>query len=449
MGQSTEDKKDSLSSRLIAIRRDLHCYPESGWQEYRTSVRIIEHLEEWGVKYQFGKEILDPKIRRGCPNEQEDKKAIKRAVKETKRSDLIAKMEGGFTGVIARIEGEKRSSEKRPVFLLRFDMDANEIQECTSEEHRPYKEGFVSLHDGIMHACGHDGHVAIGLGVIKQLQENRDLFHAEIRILFQPAEEGVRGAAAFAKTNLTQGVDYMLSGHIGLNANRLGMFAAATTEFLATTKMKVSFYGKASHAGNCPQEGKNALAAACNATLNILGISRHSEGDSRVNVGALRADGPANIIPDYAELVLETRGSTNEVNQYMQKRVETICEGAAEMEGCKHKLEIIGEAGCASCNTELAAFVVQQAKANPFFDQIVDELEFHASEDVTELLNAVHGQGGKATYMLFGTSLSAPHHNDCFDFDEGVLEPAAELFFQCILELCKKKEISQLIPKKN
>jgi len=138
-------------------------------------------------------------------------------------------------------------------------------------------------------------------------------------------------------------------------------------------------------------------------------------------------------------MILETRGSTNEVNQYMQKQVETICKGAAVMEGCEQKLEVIGEAGCATCNTELAAFVVQQARTIPFFNQIIDELEFRASEDVTELLNAVHAQGGKATYMLFGTSLSAPHHNDRFDFDEAVLEPAAGLLFRCILELCKKR----------
>lgn len=439
MKQSMGEQNDAFSSNLIAIRRELHRYPELGWQEYRTTVRIIEHLEKWGVEYHFGKEIVDAELRRGFPDENNDKKAVKHAIKETGREDLIEKMAGGFTGVIAVIKGEKPRSLKAPTILLRFDIDANELQECMSEEHRPYQEDFVSQHSGVMHACGHDGHVAIGLGVIKQLQENRELFCGEIRVLFQPAEEEVRGAVAFAQTELTKGVDYMLSGHIGLKANRLGMLAVATTEFLATTKIKVTFYGKSSHAGNCPQAGQNALAAACNATLNILGISRHSEGISRVNVGTLCADGPTNVIPDYAILVLETRGSTDEVNQYMQKQVETICEGAATMEGCDYKIEIVGGAGCAQCNDELAEFVAEQASTIPFFKEVIDELEFSASEDVTELINAVSDNGGKATYMLIGSTLSAPHHNDHFDFDEAVLAPAAKLFFESILALCEER----------
>ncbi len=447
MNQSMEGKQDTFSSRLQKIRRELHRYPELGWQEYRTTVRIIEHLEGWGVRYRFGKEILDPNLRRGFPDKKEDEKSVKRAIAETGRGDLIETMRGGFTGVIAVIKGEKKSAGKEPVVLLRFDIDANALHECEKEEHRPYRDGFSSQHFGAMHACGHDGHVAIGLGVTQKLQEQRASFCGEVRILFQPAEEEVRGAVAFAKTELTEGVDYMLSGHIGLKADHSGILAVSVNEFLATTKMRASFYGKSSHAGNSPQAGQNALAAACNATLNILGIARHGEGISRVNVGTLCADGPTNVIPDYAVMVLETRGSTNEVNQYMKDQVELICEGAATMEGCEHELEVVGGAGCADCSRELAAFIAKQAEKIPFFNQIVDEMEFGASEDVTELLNAVSEQGGKATYMLFGSDLSAPHHNDHFDFDESVLEPAANLLLQGVLSLCElyeKKQSAQL-----
>lgn len=439
MKDSIQQQSDEFSNMLTKIRRELHRYPELGWQEYRTTVRIIEHLEQWGIEYHFGKEILDTELRRGFPDESVDKSAVERAIQETGRTDLINQMAGGFTGVVAVIKGRKTGILKPTTCLLRFDIDANELQECMQKGHRPFDDGFVSNHAGVMHACGHDGHIAIGLGVMKELQENRDLFCGEVRVLFQPAEEEVRGAVAFAGTGLTKGVDYMLSGHIGLKANRLGLLAASTTEFLATTKIKVSFYGKSSHAGNCPQAGQNALAAACNATLNILGISRHSEGISRVNVGTLRADGPTNVIPDYAVLVLETRGSTDEVNQYMLKQVETVCEGAATMEGCDYELKLVGGAGCAQCDKELSKLIAKKASTIPFFTTVVEELEFGASEDVTELMNAVCKQGGKATYMLFGTELSAPHHNDHFDFDETVLVPAVKLFFESILALCEER----------
>src|SRR5699024_2720502 len=135
-----------------------------------------------------------------------------------------------------------------------------------------------------MHASSHDAHTAMGLGLATMIAKSRKDFNGVIKLIFQPAEEGTRGAKSMVEADVVKGVDYFIAIHIGTGVPQ-HHFVAANNGFLATSKLDVTFNGTASHAGSKPEEGQNSLLAAAAAALNIYTISRHSDGMTRVNVG--------------------------------------------------------------------------------------------------------------------------------------------------------------------
>lgn len=122
---------------------------------------------------------------------------------------MARKMEG-YTGCVALFDSGKPGK----TIALRFDIDCVNVTETRSPEHIPNKEGFASINDGFMHACGHDSHITIGLGVALWIAQNKDKLTGKVKIVFQPAEEGVRGAAAIAQSGIIDDADYFASSHI-------------------------------------------------------------------------------------------------------------------------------------------------------------------------------------------------------------------------------------------
>ena len=127
-------------------------------------------------------------------------------------------------------------------------------------------------------------------------------------------------------------MDALLALHIGIHANS-GELVINPTEFLCSTKFDVEFMGRAAHAGLEPNAGSNALAAACIATTAMLGIARHRDGMTRINIGQLNGGSGRNVIPGHARLQGETRGASPALNDYMFGQVQQIVEGAAMMQG--------------------------------------------------------------------------------------------------------------------
>ncbi len=141
----------------------------------------------------------------------------------------------------------------------------------------------------MMHACGHDGHTAIGLGLAHTLKQFESGLHGVIKLIFQPAEEGTRGARAMVDAGVVDDVDYFTAVHIGTGVPA-GTVVCGSDNFMATTKFDAHFTGTAAHAGAKPEDGHNALLAAAQATLALHAIAPHSEGASRVNVGVCRQE---------------------------------------------------------------------------------------------------------------------------------------------------------------
>ena len=322
-----------------------------------------------------------------------------------------------------------------PVVALRVDMDANDLSEATEEKHRPFKDGFSSVNKGAMHACGHDGHTAVGLAVAEVLAGLKDELAGTIKLIFQPAEEGVRGAKAMMCKGVVDDVKYIVGMHLGVNLKKLGQVACRTEGFLATTKVDAAFTGTPAHAGAAPETGKNAILAACTATLNLHAISRHSQGASRINVGVIQGGSGRNVIPANSVIKVETRGATSDINEYVYAEAVRIIEAAAAMQGCKVSMQLMGGAAGCENDPELVERIRKVAERQKLLPEIMQAGNIGGSEDCTYFMEKVQKNGGQAAFVMVGTELAAGHHDSFFDFNEAALVPAIALMSGAAAEL--------------
>ncbi|SKA95158.1 amidohydrolase [Sporosarcina newyorkensis] len=425
ISEITENKKNLL----IKWRRDFHKYAESGWVEFRTASLIASRLSNWGYEVHVGRDVMDTHSRMGVPDQDYLDKHYHRAIQQGADPEWVSRLCNGFTGVVGILDTERPG----PTIGLRFDMDALDLQESSDDNHVPVKESFVSINDRMMHACGHDAHMSIGLGIASILAEIKDDLHGKVKFIFQPAEEGVRGAKSMVEAGVVDDVDIFISQHIGFGAE-LGEFVCSDLGFLATTKLNITFHGKAAHAGANPEEGNNALLAAATATLNMHAISAHSAGESRINVGVFHAGSGRNIIPNKAELQIETRGATTEINNYMFDRVRKIVEAAGDMYEVDTNIEEMGAAPTCSPNEDLLDILWKNAQTVEDIRKITTTFTSGGSEDATYMMSRVRENGGHAAYVVFGTTLSAGHHNEKFDIDEEVIPLAVKTLVSCITQ---------------
>ncbi|HWR42387.1 amidohydrolase [Sporomusa sp.] len=423
MGINIVAQAESLKEKTIARRRDFHKHAEAAWTEFRTAATIADILTDLGYEVFVGSEVIDEQAMMGVPSTAELKRHEERALAQGANPQWVEKMQGGKTGVV----GVLKCAKPGPTIGLRFDIDANDAVEADDEGHRPARDGFASVNRGAMHACGHDGHAAIGLAVAEVLVSLKNELSGTVKLVFQPAEEGVRGARAMVVKGIVDDVDYLLGLHLGFNTKKSGQLAARIEGFLATTKLDAVFTGVAAHAGAAPEAGRNALLAAAAAALNLHAIARHSQGPSRINVGQLDAGTGRNVVPANAVIKLETRGTTSAINEYMCSEAKRIIKAAADMYGVQVEIREMG--GAAGAENDLC-FVEQieiVAGKLGIFEEILPSCYFGASEDCTYFMERVQQHGGKAAYIMLGAELMAGHHDFRFDFDEEVLTKAVAL----------------------
>ncbi|QEK13091.1 amidohydrolase [Crassaminicella thermophila] len=262
----------------------------------------------------------------------------------------------------------------------------------------------------------------------------KDQLTGKVKLIFQPAEEGVRGAKAIVEKGVLDDVDYFLSGHIGFSTST-GKIVANPWGFLCTTKLDVTYIGKGAHAGVAPNDGNNALLAASSAVLNLYAIPPHKDGPTRINVGILQAGVGRNIVAPKAFMEIETRGLNTTLNQYMYEKAMKIIKHTATMYDVSYKIEKMGEAVDCVSDQELIDLVIAKAKDIEGVDEIEREMYFGGSEDATLMMRRVQQRGGKSIYILLGTEIKAPHHNEWFDFDESILSIAVNLFESLVRSL--------------
>ncbi len=415
-------RAEALEGKLTAYRRDFHTYAESGWNEYRTSTVIARSLRDLGYEVLTGRDVCREDARMGLPPQETMDREYRRALDQGADPAWTEEMRGGFTGVIGLLDcGEG------PTIAMRFDIDALGVYESDAPDHRPAKEGFRSVNDGVMHACGHDGHTAIGLGVAEVLMGLRQQLRGKIKLIFQPAEEGVRGAAAVVAAGHLDDVDYVIGNHMGngVGDGQIGLTWGAT---LATTKLDVTFRGRAAHAAMVPEQGNNAMLAAATAVLNLHAVPRCSTGDTRINVGTLHAGSGRNVICDRAVLEMEVRGATTETNEFVEQYARRIVESAAAMHGCTCEIRRMGAAESLQSHPDFVRYAqrVLPEKLGLRVPPVSEKAG--ASEDFAAMVNRVQSHGGKGLAFTTFAPCAGPFHGKNFDFPETVLPNAVKAF---------------------
>ena len=373
------EKANGLFEFSRDLRRDLHKHPELGFREVRTANIVAQELKQLGLEVTTG----------------------------------VAE-----TGVIGLLHG----SRSGPTVLLRFDMDALPIQEETGLE-------FASEVQGVMHACGHDGHVAVGLTVARILSSERQNFKGTFKFMFQPAEEGLGGAAGMIAAGVLENprVDAALALHLW-NERPVGWTAVVPGPFMAGADIfSIQIKGKGGH-GAIPDQATDPVIAAAEMISSIQSIvSRNiSPLDAAVvSVTQVTAGNAFNIIPPEANIRGTIRSFEKEVRDLVLTRLENLVKGIAVGFGCEAQLEI-QQLTPAVVNDPKITILVEQAIKTSLPDTQLDH-SYHTmvSEDMAFVLQKVPG-----CYVFTGSggpdpALNYGHHHPKFTIDERVLPRAA------------------------
>jgi len=410
--------------RLVELRREFHRHPEPAWREFWTTARIVSEIQRIGVDELYvGPDALAGD-RLAVPDAEELESWMDRAREAGGDPDVLDSLSGGWTGAVAVL-----NRGAGPTVGLRVDIDGLPRAESTDEAHEPAREGFRS-ETGAMHACGHDAHATVGLGVLESVRDSD--FSGTFKVFFQPAEEVIGGGKPMSESAHLDDVGYLFALHVGLGYPT-GEIVAGIDDFLAVTQFYTSFEGHPGHAGARPEEGRNAVQAMATAVSNLYGIERHSDGESRVNAGRVGGGTATNIIPEEAFIHGEVRGETTEIRDYTFRRAEQVFEGAAVSHDCSADVTIEGEAPSAESDAELVDIVQQAAESNPDVERATRRGSIGGSEDATFLMRRVQRNGGLATYACIGTDHPGGHHTATFDVDEDSLKPGVDVLTDSIV----------------
>lgn len=366
-------------AKIVAVRRDLHRYPELAWQEQRTAGRVAEVLRQLGIPFRQG----------------------------------VAK-----TGIVADLPGPGGV----PAVALRADMDALPIREETGLP-------FASAHDGCMHACGHDGHVSMLLGAAELLARERHLA-APVRLLFQPAEERGAGAAAMVQAGALKHVGFIFGGHldrhypVGTIAVGDGVMNASTDTF------RIDIAGQGGHAAR-PHETVDAVVVGSllvTAIQTIVSREVNPASPSVVTVGRFDAGTAANVIAGQARLEGTIRTQDRQVRAHLKASLQRITTAIGQLHGAAVTLHftegtppVVNDPAGVALARAAAAEVVGPEKVLPM------NMVNMGGEDFSFYLEKVRG-----CYVRFGARFEGktnyPAHSSKFDFDERALAVGAAYF---------------------
>jgi amidohydrolase len=366
---------ESLRDELVAIRRDLHMHPELGFQEVRTARIVAEKLGALGYEVQSGV---------------------------------------GKTGVVGLLQGGQPGER---TVLLRFDMDALPIDEAND---LPYR----SQTPGVMHACGHDAHVAVGIGVATVLAKHRDSIPGTVKLMFQPAEEGLGGALAMIADGVLEGPspDVALGLHVSSNHDLGTAVVRSGAMMAASDAFRVVVHGRGGH-GAHPDQTIDAVLVAAHmvvALQTIVARNVNPDDTAVVTVGAFHAGNAGNVIADSAELRGTIRSFDPAVRELLHRRIREVCEGVAATFGARAEL-LLRIGVDATVNAPRPTAVMHEAAAAVLgADKIDTVYRTTGGEDFSAVLARVPGNfffiGARS-----GERTGNPHHNPHFDIDEACL----------------------------
>jgi amidohydrolase len=364
----------ALADQLTAWRRDFHRHPELAFEEHRTAAVIAEHLSCLGLEVQTGV---------------------------------------GKTGVVGLIEG----AADGPTVLLRFDMDALPIHEETGLS-------FTSETPDRMHACGHDGHAAIGMGVATLLAGRQRDLAGRIKLVFQPAEEIANGARAMIDAGVLRdpAPDIAFGLHLWSLIPVGQAIVKAGPLWASSDRLDVEITGRGSH-GAMPHQGVDAIAVAAYAITQLQAvISRYRDPlqPAVLSFGTIAGGNAFNILAERVRLTGTLRTFDESVRAGIVERVHAVLQGACVAQGAGYELclsdytpPVVNDSGAAAHLRQAAVAVLgERAVANGPMMMV--------AEDMAEFLNRVPGCFFVLGAMADGVA-AEPHHSPRFDVDERAL----------------------------
>ena len=375
-----------IEKNIIGWRRDFHQYPELGFDEHRTSKIIGEALKEMG---------------------------------------LAPKMNVGKTGVTADL-----TFGEGPTIALRADMDALPMQETSGLD-------FSSKHDGVMHACGHDGHMAMLLGAAKVLTQNGDSFNGTVRFIFQPAEEGAGGARYMIEDGCLDGVDEIYGIHVW-NYQPVGEVGITDGPVLAAADMfEIKIKGIGGH-GAAPQGTIDAVVVASHlvqALQTIVSRNTNPLESTVVTIGTINGGHNFNIIADEVTLSGTARAYTEENRNLIKTRMAEIIDGVAKTFGAEISFDYedgypptINHTDPVNKVLKAAERVVGEKAGMPYLSM--------GGEDFSYYLQKIPG-----CFFFVGSApndqklFETPHHCSHFTMDERALLVGPSIYLNLVDDL--------------
>jgi amidohydrolase len=377
-----------LTGSLVAWRRALHKRPELGFAEHETAAFVAARLRE-----------LDLDVRTGVAR----------------------------TGVVGVLRAKTAS---RPPVLLRADMDGLPVAEAPG---RSYGSEIA----GAMHACGHDGHMAMLLGAASVLSAVRERIDRDVVFCFQPGEEGFGGADAMIREGVLaeNGVAEVYGLHlwslfpVGTVHVRSGPTMAAQDEFVAT------MVGKGGH-GAMPHEARDPVVAAAQAIVSLQSVVARSVDPMHpavVSVGSLHAGTAPNVIPEAATMHGTLRSFDEGVREILRRRVREVLEGTAAAAGCRLDYTLSPGYPAVVNDARAVERVRRQATLVVGAANVVEPAPMAAAEDFAYFLRQLPGAFAFIGAGNVARGINAPHHTPQFDIDESALPIGAELLTRIAL----------------
>jgi len=384
---------DAEFTELVATRRDLHAHPELGFQERRTAGIVAERLGALGYQ-----------VRTGV----------------------------GGTGVVGVLHGAGAAGAgPARTVLLRADMDALPIQEANQVAYR-------STAAGVMHACGHDAHVAIGLAVARRLAAERGTWRGAVKFAFQPAEEGGNGALAMIEDGVLEApkVDAAFGLHV-MNNLPLGRIAATGGAIMGSVdKFDITIRGRGGHAA-MPQEAVDPILAASHVVAALQSmVSRSTDPFEQlvVSVTQFNAGDAFNVIPETAKLAGTVRSMGGRPFDEAPGRLSAIASGVAASLGCTADVNYVRQTPATvndGAMTQLVARVAAQLVGEA---AVLTSARTLGGEDFSFFLQRVPGCFAWVGSQNPSKGLDAPHHSPRFDIDEAAMPTGVELLHRIARE---------------
>jgi amidohydrolase len=376
----------ALREQLVAWRRDFHRHPELALQEHRSAGIIAENLRDLGYD-------------------------VETSIAET--------------GVVALLRGD----DAGPVVMARFDMDALPIQEAN-------ETNYASQNRGVMHACGHDGHMAIGLGVATLMAQHRDDLAGTLKLVFQPGEEGGDGAKIMVKEGVLEEPrpDVALIAHLW-NEKPVGTVNVTPGAVMAAAeKWACRVSGKGGH-GALPHQAVDPIVAASHIVTALQSVVSRNVSPLEtavVTVGSFHGGEAFNVIPDAVDLSGTIRTYDPRVRDVVLRRVQEVIENVAVACGASADLQITRLTPAVVNDPEVVEAVHQAAKRVVGAHNVASGERTMGSEDAAYFIQEIPG-----CYFFIGSAnsergLDAPHHNPHFDFDEEALPIGVAVMTQAI-----------------